>query len=510
MSKFTVSILCYKALSLARSCIRTVLQNSPPDTQLILTDNGSPGEVGAFFDSVARESPGRVRVIHNLQNMGFIEPNRLALEMTDTEFFVMLNDDTTVPPGWLEAMEQPFREFPKAALSGLSGGCQSLTHDFHGRQGGNFEYLEGSCLMCSTKIVKEIGLFSPYLEFAYGEDSDLSLRVRRMGYTLHMVNVALNHVRAATARYVPNISQIQAKNHSVLRKKWNHYIRVRKFDYPIVIRRWAARGDVLLVTAILKKLAEENPLSPIYIETAFPEIFRGNPYVKHSAEKIDRAFDTRTINLDMGYESRIRTHIVHAYAEIAGVQLTNYYTNLFPEKREVVYAETLLKKGRWCAIHAGPTTWPGKNWPDERWNELALLLRREYGLKIVLCGHSDHTPLSNDRDLRGLTDTHQLCAVLARCALFIGLDSFPMHVSQAAGCPTIGLFGVTSPEFIMTEGSWKLGIASDIKIRETGARHLTAGVTSIPTTGEAMRSITVDQVMGAVAQIIKVKEPVSI
>jgi ADP-heptose:LPS heptosyltransferase len=501
--KFTVSILCYKALSLARGCIRTVLDNSPPDTRLILTDNGSPHDVGVFFEEVAAQHPGRVTVIHNPTNEGFIEPNRRALAMTDTEFFILLNDDTQVPPGWLEAMEKPFREFPKAALAGLSGGCQMLTNDFHGRQGGNFEYLEGSCLMCKTEIVKREGLFSPYLEFAYGEDSDLSLRLRKLGYTLHKVNLMLRHQRAATSAHVPNIISIQAKNHAVLRKKWNHYLRIRKFDFPIVIRRWAARGDVVLVTAILEKLALENPLSPIYVETAFPEVFANNPHVKHAAHKIERNHETRVINLDMSYENKIRTHIVAGYAQAAEIQLEKYVTALYPGDIHKKYAESLLKKGDWCAIHPGPTTWPGKNWETDRWNDLIAHLRKELGFKVVLVGHPDLTPIINDRDLRGLTDTHQLAAVLARCRLFIGLDSFPLHVAQAMHTPTIGLFGCTLPEYIMTDGSPKAFVQSDPRIAESGARHFTPSQVSIPTTGEAMRSIKVEYVLSVASGLVE-------
>lgn len=501
--KFTVSILCYKAISLARNCVRSVLAHSPVDTQLILTDNGNPMETGIFFDEIAAENPGRVVVIHNPTNEGFIEPNRRALALCDTEFFVMLNDDTTVPPGWLEAMEKPFREFPKAALAGLSGGCQMLTNDFHGRQGGNFEYLEGSCLMCKTEIVKREGLFSPYLEFAYGEDSDLSLRMRKLGYTLHKVDLPLRHARAATSQHIHNINQIQAKNHAVLRKRWNHYLRVRKFDFPILVRRWAARGDVVLVTAILEQLARENPLSPILIETAFPDTFASNPHVKQAATKIPRSHEMRVINLDMSYENKIRTHIVAAYAQAAELTMERYVTALYPSELNKKYAESLLKKGEWCAIHAGPTTWPGKNWPPERWNDLATHLRKEHGLKIVLVGHPDLTPIVSDRDLRGLTDTLQLAAVLGRCRLFVGLDSFPLHVAQAMHTPTVGLFGCTLPEFIMTDGSPKASVQGDPRLAESGARHFTPSQVSIPTNGESMRSIKTEYVISVTEGLLE-------
>jgi ADP-heptose:LPS heptosyltransferase len=46
-------------------------------------------------------------------------------------------------------------------------------------------------------------------------------------------------------------------------------------------------------------------------------------------------------------------------------------------------------------------------------------------------------------DLVGAISLPQAAAVLQRAALFIGNDSGLMHLSAAAGAPTIGLFGPT-------------------------------------------------------------------
>ena len=44
-------------------------------------------------------------------------------------------------------------------------------------------------------------------------------------------------------------------------------------------------------------------------------------------------------------------------------------------------------------------------------------------------------------DLMGTLSLPEAAAVLARCAIFIGNDSGLMHLSAAAGAPTLGLFG---------------------------------------------------------------------
>jgi ADP-heptose:LPS heptosyltransferase len=51
--------------------------------------------------------------------------------------------------------------------------------------------------------------------------------------------------------------------------------------------------------------------------------------------------------------------------------------------------------------------------------------------------------LSGAVDLVGAVSLPEAVAVLQRAALFIGNDSGLMHLSAAAGAPTIGLFGPT-------------------------------------------------------------------
>jgi ADP-heptose:LPS heptosyltransferase len=520
MKKYTISVLTYRAYPLVKACIQSIFEGSTPGTfDLILTNNGNTNGAAEYFNELQSKYPDCVRVVHNTENKGFIGPNNHALVMTQTPYFVMLNDDAEVPRGWLEELEKPFTIYPKAALSGLSGGCQSLNEDFNGRPHGAFEYLEGSCLMCKTDIVKKHGLFSNYLEFAYGEDSDLSLRMRQLGYTLHKIDMPLKHMRAQTAMHVPQIKQIQAKNHAVLRKKWGHYLRVRKFDFPIIVRRWAARGDVLISTATIKKIKEQNPLSPIIVETAFPDIFRDNPDVAQATTKGQRTFDMRYINLDMAYENKNLLPILDGYAETAEVPKGHDKTSIYPNAEEIQWAQDFLKaepvaktvgrpkqsatkETKWVAIHAGPTTWVGKNWPFERWTELLKALKKEYNANILLIGHNETTPLPCDRDARGTTDHHKTAALLQQCDLFIGLDSFPLHCAQAVGTPAIGLFGVTKPEMILTPSNNAIGVTGDKTLSDYGIRHLRPGQVDVMSDGAAMRSISVAQVLSAVGKFL--------
>ncbi len=318
MPRFAISILTHSALTLSKRCIESVLAHtSNNDFVLILTANGNQ-QVADMFINFAVAQPKLFRTVVNEKNEGFIQPNRhafnLAVEL-GCEFFIMLNDDMTVVPGWLDKLAEPFAQFADAALSGPEGGGCHVLPNFHGTAG-PFEYLEGSCLCCKVEVIRKMGLFPPELSGAYGEDSTLSLRVREAGYSIHRVPLRMPHVRGATSSQVPQARAWQEANHRWALKRFAHYLKVRYFEHPIYIKRTAAWGDVLLVTPIIRALRKYRPLSPIYVESNCAEVFRDNPHVTKYGRGIGVPKDALVINLDEAYEKMTEIHIVDAYAKV--------------------------------------------------------------------------------------------------------------------------------------------------------------------------------------------------
>ncbi len=230
MPRFTVSILTYTALPQAKACIASVLRSTLP-FNLILTANGN-SEAGEYFESLRREYDN-IRVVHNSTNLGFIEPNRFAFGLAETPFFVMLNDDATVPPDWLEKMVAPFDRDLDMACVGQQNACCSLDENFQGFKGPRYEYAEGSCLMVRSMLVKKIGLFSDYLTFANCEDSDLSLRAREAGYHIACAPFAIQHeVGATRKRGVPGLAEAYQKNLAACQARWADYLKSKDRKFP--------------------------------------------------------------------------------------------------------------------------------------------------------------------------------------------------------------------------------------------------------------------------------------
>lgn len=499
----SISILAYGALEHTKACIQSVLENSVGhEYELILTDNGSTDGTAEFFEHVRAQNPERVTVVTNRENLGFAEPNNHALTLSRGEYFITLNNDAKVPRNWITLLLQPFDRYQKAALTGPDGSCCELTHDFFGVPGRRLDYLEGSCLCGRTSILKRHGLFASYLKFAYHEDSDLSLRMQELGYTIHKVPFRIQHVREVTSKTVPMVKQFEEQNRRVMRNRWGAWRKTRKFDYPVLIRRKASSGDVLLASSVIKAVSERCPRAMILVETDFKAIFAGNTRIAQVSSKFPHARNARVIDLNMAYENRPGKHIIAGYAEEALLGPLELRSEFFESKLSNEQAALKLQGGNWIAIHAGPTTWEGKNWHPEKWEKLINYLS-DSGWRVLLVGNQGYS-LPCHMDLRDKTRVHELGGYLKACSMFIGVDSFPMHLAQAVGTPVVALFGVTSPEFILTLGSKAYPVSSDPSHEFTGMRHKISGATYIPVTSNPMDTISLEQVIETIENRIEV------
>ncbi len=107
---------------------------------------------------------------------------------------------------------------------------------------------------------------------------------------------------------------------------------------------------------------------------------------------------------------------------------------------------------RFVAIHPGSGS-AKKNWPVERWVELARATIAEGNRLVVFGGEADHEILSViDRELaKGTVDFARdlplpmVASVLARAQRYFGHDTGVTHIAAAVGIPATVLFGPTDP-----------------------------------------------------------------
>lgn len=485
---------------------------------LSLTNQNSTDGTKEYFDEVKKRYPDRVFVFHEDTNTFFQPPNNRAYHMAcklGCEYFLCLNDDAIIPKYGLAKMMQVLDLNPSVAVVGAKGGCEELSPGFHG-QPGKLEFVEGSCMMVRISALRKHRqtLFWEELRGIYSEDSELSLFLQEKGYQIAKAEFDLPHARSQTVNRdfatQAACKAFQDRNHQLCVHRYEHWLKCRRFDYPIIIKRRMALGDVILSTALTRAIKECNPLSDIYVETDFPEVFQNNPSVLEANKEVPNLPDALIIDLNGCYENTPMKHVLEVYESVAkekvrGLGTVEWRTEMFPGKKEIQWAQAMRSKiggDKLCLIHGDQSHWNGKNVDSRVFDEVSGQLRRN-GWKVAVVGSGRRAfGFGNDIDLSGQTSILQLAALCRTSDLFVGADSGPIHVAQSVGCPVVGLFGVTSSRFLLTHGSKFWACEADPNIESAGLRHRVAGKTFLNEGKEAIESISPAQVIHGIQQLI--------
>jgi ADP-heptose:LPS heptosyltransferase len=153
------------------------------------------------------------------------------------------------------------------------------------------------------------------------------------------------------------------------------------------------------------------------------------------------------------------------------------YTSAAREAR----ADELVGEGGPVLAVAPAATWPPKTWPAERFAEAVVELVGPAGplaggRALLTGGPGDAEffqpiraalPPSRLIDVVGL-DLLTVYACLKRARLFIGNDSGPMHLSAAAGAPTLGRFGPSDDRLYRPWGPRTAFVRAEIGGRPAG------------------------------------------
>jgi heptosyltransferase-1 len=86
--------------------------------------------------------------------------------------------------------------------------------------------------------------------------------------------------------------------------------------------------------------------------------------------------------------------------------------------------------------------WGAKQWPLEYYSKLAQLLRKEWGLPLVINAGEPVRVEGADTHVSGISG---LIHATRRAAAVVGVDSGPMHLAAALAKPGIALYGPTDP-----------------------------------------------------------------
>jgi GT2 family glycosyltransferase len=216
----SVIILNWNGRRFLDTCLTGVLaQELPGGYEVVLVDNastdGSPDYVRTSFP--------RVRVVEAKGNLGFAGGNNLGFREARGRHLVLLNNDTGVRPGWLQAlvsradqdlgagavtsklvfMDRPgvIQNAGSVVLTDGSGGDRGTGEEDHGQ----YEHAEEVFAACAgaalyrREALDDVGRFDETF-FLYYEDTDLSWRMRLRGWRiLYEPGAVVEHVHSGSS-----------------------------------------------------------------------------------------------------------------------------------------------------------------------------------------------------------------------------------------------------------------------------------------------------------------------
>jgi GT2 family glycosyltransferase len=192
-----IVIPAHNALDALDHCLTSVRAYTSPPFRVIVVDDASDEQVAQYLRAVAA-ADARVEVLRNERNVGFVRTANRGLLATTAPFACLLNSDTIVTPGWLDALIRCARSDSRIALvNPTSNAAVNLTVQMapglnvftmaevvaaHSRRDyPDVVTMVGFCLLITRAALERFGTFDEIYGDGYCEESDYCMRVTAEG-----------------------------------------------------------------------------------------------------------------------------------------------------------------------------------------------------------------------------------------------------------------------------------------------------------------------------------------
>ena len=327
--KTSIVILNWNTADYLRRFLPALLSSAEGcDAEVVVADNAS---ADASLEVMASEFPS-VRVIALDKNYGFTGGYNRALKEIEAEYYVLINTDVEVSPGWLEPLTEYMDAHPECGACGpkLLSYSDRESFEYAGAAGGFIDrygypfcrgrllssvekdegqydgapasvlWASGACLMVRSSVFHALGGFDEDF-FAHFDEIDLCWRMLLSGWKVAMIPAsAVYHIGGGT---LPQDSPFKLRlnfrnNLLTLWKNLPATIGIRKARCRIFQRmildglaaavylftcRWSSFKAVLEAHREFRRLrkapaaAESHPVDGIYPGSIlFDRIFRKN------------------------------------------------------------------------------------------------------------------------------------------------------------------------------------------------------------------------------------------
>ncbi len=203
--RVTIISVNYNQVDVTCEMLASLRSITYKNVEVIVVDNASLED----FTRIEKEFP-EVKLIRSKTNLGFAGGNNLGIRAATGDYFLLLNNDTIVTPGFIEPLIDTFEQHQNAGIvspkiifyyseqliqyAGTTEispiTCRGETIGFMKKDNTSFnvEYktnlAHGACMMISKKAIEKSGMMDESY-FMYYEEFDFCERVKRMGYEIY-------------------------------------------------------------------------------------------------------------------------------------------------------------------------------------------------------------------------------------------------------------------------------------------------------------------------------------
>jgi len=322
--KTAVVILNWNGKKLLEQFLPSVVLHSGA-AEIIVADNASTDDSVSFL----KKNYPQVRIVINKENYGYAGGYNESLKQIDAEYYILLNSDAEVTPGWIEpviarmdkekeiAVCQPkiksYEHRDYFEYAGAAGGfidkngfpyCRGRIFNSIEKDEGQYDdaceifWASGACMFIRSKVFHEVGGFDDSF-FAHMEEIDLCWRIHRSGFRIV---------------YSP-LSTIYHLGGGTLDKNNPHKTYLNFRNNLIMIYKNAPDerlDDILKTRAMLDRIAALKFLATGYIRAAFAVHRAHNWCDKHRFE-LNRKRNTIKSVVRGSYDIPFKLNIITQY-----------------------------------------------------------------------------------------------------------------------------------------------------------------------------------------------------
>ncbi len=242
-----VVVPVYNAPADVRVCVDSVLADLRADVRLVLIDDASPDPaIAAYFAELEQRAHPQVLLLRNERNLGFTGTANRGMQLSRANV-VLLNSDTIVTRGWLDALLHcaatdpaigtitPFSN--NAEICSYPNFCQNnvwpLGRDAEPDRAAiaaaaaptypDLPTGVGFCLFIRRTLLDEIGGFDIAFGAGYGEENDLCLRAARAGWRNVLADNAFV-LHTGGQSFAGQKALLGPRNLALLEERFSHYV----------------------------------------------------------------------------------------------------------------------------------------------------------------------------------------------------------------------------------------------------------------------------------------------